>query len=183
MANITDGTESKLQWFGGPLFRAPNTTRAEFTASWRRHATLAAEWFVKFGVVEYRQIHLPDAITHVSGTPCDGIALVALMPDPHPDTDNTGGLAAALQHPYYHAVILPDERRFIHPESGSNPILKQSPSFPLPDPKMGALEWREMALELGQGATEHRVIHGGVLVVEIPESIRARWEELDSRHP
>lgn len=117
---------------GGPLFRRPDTSHAEFSTSWHRHAQLVSPWFLSYGTVEYSQIHLPDqqlasskpaaendimAATAVEAAAreilrrADGVALVRCVPVETADGSlrpfGDGGT-----HPYFANTIALDERRF-----------------------------------------------------------------------
>ncbi|KAH8886502.1 hypothetical protein GQ53DRAFT_750534 [Thozetella sp. PMI_491] len=150
--------EENLRWSGGPLFRKPGTTHAEFCESWLNHGQLVLDWFTRLGVVHYFQIHLPDDVPDSLGLPGDGVAALAFA---EPRKTETGGKDA-----FYEEYVLPDERRFLHDESGSRPIPRDPPAFVVP--QKAALEWRDMALKAG--AKEYRFIENGKIVMDIPNA-------------
>ncbi|KAI1846389.1 hypothetical protein JX266_007594 [Neoarthrinium moseri] len=172
---------------GGPLFRLPGTSVADFSAAWRRHGQLVAPWFVHFGVYEYIQIYLHNgqgvslssadalAASSVSGRSqvrgileqASGIALVRCTAIPSADGSHRP-FGDAMAHPYFRDVVSVDERRFLHAESGATAVKGDVPEFDVPD--LGVDEWRALAADIG--AEEVVVIKGGKVVCE-----GARWEE------
>ena len=166
MASPQLGDED-YQWMGGPLFRKPGTTHAEFCASWLRHGELVAQWFAKRGTIHYFQIHLPEDVPPSLGVPGDGVAVVAF-----PKSYVFGSGPAT---PYYEEIIFVDERRFLHEESGSQPVQKVPPTFEVPS--KGTLDWWKLALEAG--GKEYRIIEGGEIKIDIPSSVSERWNTLD----
>ena len=148
-------SQSNLTWGGGPLYRKPGTSRAQFSAYWLAHGALVTPFFLKCHVEEYRQLHLPEALPESltdeeksALKDVDGIALVHL---------EFKQLLDGLESQYYLKAILPDERRFLHEESGSSPVKKDPPTFK--PPEMDARGWRNLALKAG--AKEYRVIEDG----------------------
>lgn len=178
--------EDQLIVLGGPLFRKPGTTREEFTKGWRRHAEVVIPWFLEFGVTEYSQIHLPLTMTFTScaddSSPqrldnqesemtqardilsqADGVAFVKCLP-----LRSSSGVEQpfgdGFEHPYFLTVIVEDETRFLHPQSGAGAV-KGGASFPkLPEVSGGAANWRRIALEIG--GQEYIKIKGGKEVVD-----------------
>jgi len=161
---------------GLPLFRNPSLTHAEFCNHWlQNHAALVTPYFLKgAAIVEYTQIHLPELQDRVGSTearekllPFDGVGFLRRKTGPRPGTTIEG---------YYDNVILPDERRFLHEESGSNPVEKVPPAVEILPLRIA--KWRELALEVG--AVEHTIIQNGKLVVTFPEGAFEVWKRWDT---
>ena len=74
---------------------------------------------------------------------------------------------------YYCDVILVDERRFLHEESGSSPVQKDPPAIDIPN--LEALEWRRLALEVG--GVEHAIIRDGKAAISIPDEVWKEWKQ------
>lgn len=166
-------TVSGLTWGGGPLYRNPEKSPAEYCTHWLAHGRLVTPLFLKFGVKEYRQLHLPQ-ILHESLTDdernalkdVDGIAFVLV---------NLQSLVESFKSQYYEKVIVPDERRFLHEESGSSPTKRDPRTFN--PPEMDAKEWRNLALKAG--AKEYCIIEDGKALVGIPQSVLDEWNAMN----
>ena len=141
------------------MVRKPGTTRAEFSESWLRHGKLVLDWFTQLGVAYYFQIHLPEDLPDSAGIPGDGVAVVAYR-----ESSSIPGGGGG-KDSFYEDYVLPDERRFLHDESGSKPILRDPPAFVIP--KKETLEWRDLALKAG--AKEYRLIEDGKVVINFSE--------------
>ncbi len=85
-------------------------------------------------------------------------------------------LGAGLAGPYYEEVVLIDERRFLHDESGSRPVKRDPAAFTIPT--RTPLEWRKLALEAG--GEEHRVVENSKTIVDIPQDIAKKWKEMEN---
>ncbi|KAI8625345.1 hypothetical protein F5Y19DRAFT_268078 [Xylariaceae sp. FL1651] len=186
----------KLVSTGGPLFRKPDLSHEEFDTAWHRHGQLVTPWCVKSGVWEYIQIHMPPPpppppASPLSMSPSSSLATT---------TDEAGSRAndtvearaeLILRHAdgvaimrryqvptdagtrYFRTVVLPDERRFLHDESGAGAVLGDPPVYDVP-----ALEvdtWREMALRLG--GVEYVKIRDGKDVVG--NAFWGEWERVE----
>lgn len=169
MADTTpDASETKpAEWMGAALFRKPDTTHEHFSTAWRQHGLLATPWFLSIGVEEYIQIHLPDqSASESSGVSSaldgfDGVALVKTIPG------SLGG------NPYYSNVIAPDEQRFLHEESGSNPVKRDPPARQTPEQNI--LELGKLARELG--GVEYVVVTGGKATASPSKEIEDQWKK------
>lgn len=69
----------------------------------------------------------------------------------------------------------PDERRFLHRESGATAVKGDAPVFDLP--VLTVDEWRRMALEMG--AVEHVKIREGKAVIDV--LWWDEWKETDGK--
>jgi len=161
---------------GLPLFRNPSLTHAEFCKHWlENHAALVTPYFLKGGsIIEYTQIHLPEPRDRVGSIdakeklrPFDGVGFLKRKTEPHQGTTIQG---------YYDNVILPDERRFLHEESGSSPVEKVPPTVEILP--LGIAKWRELALEVG--GVEYTIIQNGKLVITFPEGAFEVWRRWDT---
>ncbi|CAJ2512076.1 Uu.00g077010.m01.CDS01 [Anthostomella pinea] len=173
----TTAEPHKLDSIGGPLFRRPDTSHEEFSTAWHRHAQVVASWFLKkFGVVEYTQIHMPradhqdimsdkdkDSPARRILRQADGVALVRRY-----QTPMAGGPGR-----YFEEVILTDERRFLHDESGAGAVKGNPPAYDVPE--LAVDEWRELALQMG--GIEHVKIRDGQDVVG--GAWWGKWEEIE----
>lgn len=178
---------------GGPIFRKPGTSRAEFSLAWHKHAQVVIPWFLEFGIVEYVQIHLPDqggeAPNAEEPTPArrdggdggaaeralqkaDGVALVRCRSVPSVD-GVTRPFGDGLTHPYLEKLVAVDERRFLHEESGVSAVKREPPTLAVPDLEVD--EWRRVALRMG--GVEHVKIKDAKDVVE--GSWWDEWEKLE----
>ena len=166
-------TDSDLSWGGGPLYRNPEKSHAQYSAHWLAHGTLVIPFFLKYGVEEYRQLHMPEVLPKSlteeernALKDVDGIAFVHM---------NLPRILEGLKSKYYQKVIVPDERRFLHEESGSSPVKKDPPAFK--PPQMGAREWRNLALKAG--AREYCIIEDSESLMEIPQEILNEWNAMN----
>ncbi|KAI1326837.1 hypothetical protein F5Y16DRAFT_399957 [Xylariaceae sp. FL0255] len=182
---VPPGQQAELRSNGGPLFRRPGISHDEFSVAWHRHGLVAVPWFMKSGYWEYTQIHMPSSLPlsslsapEPSSTPtstpaeeeartaeeilrhADGVALVRWFQSP---ADEVAGKT------YFREVILPDERRFLHDESGAGAV-KVVGSELSELPEITVDEWKEMALRMG--GVEHIKIKEGKEVVS-----GAWWDE------
>ncbi|KAI0977412.1 hypothetical protein F4678DRAFT_412955 [Xylaria arbuscula] len=155
---------AKLNSAGGPLFRRPDISHEEFATAWHRHGRLVMPWALKYGVWEYIQIHMPDPESvprsgegeEDSNTvearakrilrQADGVAIMRRYDVP-----------TAAGQLYFKGTILPDERRFLHAESGAGAVKADPPVYDVPDLRVDV--WRELALALG--GVEHVKIRDG----------------------
>lgn len=157
------GSKQELTTIGGLLFSKPGLTREAFSEAWHRHAQLATPWFLHHGIAEYTQIHLPEGAQPGSPSPlthdaaarralavAGGVAIVRFAAPTAPSFMD-------LNHPYFQAVIAPDERRFLHDESGATAVVRDPPAFPVPP--FSVEEWRALALEMG-GVEAVKIQHG-----------------------
>lgn len=76
---------------------------------------------------------------------------------------------------YYRDVIVPDERRFLHEESGSMPARKVHRAVEIPVLEGGPLRWREFALEVG--GVEHHCMLEGKAVIDVPDEAWEEWKQ------
>ncbi|KAJ8131552.1 hypothetical protein O1611_g2076 [Lasiodiplodia mahajangana] len=185
----------KLNSAGGPLFRRPDLSHEEFSTAWHRHGRLCGPWCLKFGIWEYIQIHMPHPSPSIeeaepSSTSevtdetieskarrilqqADGVAIMRRY-----DVPTEAGSA------YFKNVVLADERRFLHDESGAGAVRGDPPVYDVPDLHVDV--WREMALTMG--GVEHvkirdgKDVAGGVMWdewerVEAAEKERANEED------
>ncbi|KAF2429241.1 hypothetical protein EJ08DRAFT_698595 [Tothia fuscella] len=129
-------TTADLMSPGGPLFRKPGTTHAQFCDSWNRHAQLNV-------------LQQADGVAFVQ---CRSLRTVAGLLQPFGD----GG-----KHPYFATTIAVDERRFLHEESGATAIKNDQPLFDIP--ALDVDEWKRLAL--GMGGIEHVKIRSGKAVI------------------
>ncbi|KAI1125361.1 hypothetical protein F5Y10DRAFT_10328 [Nemania abortiva] len=158
----------KLNSAGGPLFRRPDLSHEEFSTAWHRHGRLCSPWCLKSGVWEYIQIHMPhpslsteeaaSASTSQASNEtietkarrilqqADGMAIMRRYDVP----TEAGNL-------YFRNVVLTDERRFLHDESGAGAVKGNPPVYDVPDLHVDV--WRELALSMG--GVEHVKIREG----------------------
>ncbi|KAI0438066.1 hypothetical protein F4803DRAFT_570115 [Xylaria telfairii] len=164
---------------GGPLFRKPDISHEEFATAWHRHGRLCTPWCLNAGTWEYIQIHMPPPSAS-AGKPesastseannetveskarrileqADGVAIMRRYQVP---TD--GGKR------YFESVVLADERRFLHDESGAGAVVGNPPVYDVPALHVDV--WREMALSMG--GVEYVKIRDGKDLVG-----GAMWEE------
>ncbi|KAI0914052.1 hypothetical protein F4823DRAFT_558366 [Ustulina deusta] len=158
---------AQLNSAGGPLFRRPDLSHEEFTTAWHRHGGLAMAWALKFGVWEYIQIHMPPPLPAESESAAtlvtsdddtietkarrvlqqaDGVAIMRGYNVP----TESGNL-------YFRSVVLVDERKFLHDESGAGAVKGDPPVYDVPELHVDV--WREMALSMG--GVEHVKIRDG----------------------
>lgn len=188
---------TKLHSAGGPLFRRPDVSHEEFATAWHRHGQLCTPWCLNAGVWEYIQIHMPspspspapsteeskaaptsdtsaDAIERKARRIlqlADGVAIMrfqvhdASAPAPAPAPALAEAKAGKL---YFEKVVLVDERRFLHDESGAGAVRGEPPVYDVPELHVDV--WREMAL--GMGGVEYVKIRDGKDVAG-----GAMWEE------
>lgn len=160
----------KLISVGGPLFRKPSTTNKEFSESWHRHAQLVSPWFLNFGIEEYTQIHISETLitppaenesaAEKTVRQADGIAIVRCRPIETAD-GSVKPFGDSHNHPYFANTIAPDERRFLHEESGATAVKNDPPIFHVP--QLSIDEWRDLALRMG--GVEHVKIQDGKAAV------------------
>lgn len=143
---------------GGPLFRRPDISHEEFATAWHRHGRLGTPWCLNFGTWEYTQIHMPSPSAS-AGEPesastsaadsetieskarrilkqADGVAILRRYQVP---TD--GGKR------YFESVILADERRFLHDESGAGAVIGNPPVYDVPGKSPEPLVWHVIELQ------------------------------------
>lgn len=165
---------------GAPVFRRPSITHAEFCTHWlQTHGPIATLCFLQPGnIVEYTQIHLPDAQDRSGSAeakekllPFDGVGLLTTKRVPDAQGAQNQGIDE-----YYKNVVLPDERRFLHEESGLTPVKKSPPIVEILP--MGASEWKQLALEVG--GVRHTLIRDGKSTIALPEEVSEefkRWRK------
>ncbi|KAI1111097.1 hypothetical protein F5Y14DRAFT_426623 [Nemania sp. NC0429] len=165
---------TKLHSAGGPLFRRQDLSHEEFATAWHRHGQLCTPWCLNAEVWEYIQIHMPSpspspspssspsdskaAPTSDTGADtierkarrilqvADGVAIMRFQvrDAPVPTVAKAKAKAGAL---YFETVVLADERRFLHDESGAGAVRGDPPVYDVPDLHVDV--WREMALAMG----------------------------------
>ncbi|KAI0120129.1 hypothetical protein GGR51DRAFT_554165 [Nemania sp. FL0031] len=155
---MTANESPKLNSAGGPLFRRLDLSHEEFSTAWHRHGRLCGPWCLKFGVWEYIQIHMPPPSLSIEG---------AEMPSTSETGDDTieskarrillqaDGVAIMRRYDvpteagnvYFKNMVLTDERRFLHDESGAGAVRGDPPVYDVPDLHVDV--WREMALSMG----------------------------------
>ncbi|KAI1753478.1 hypothetical protein F4782DRAFT_496482 [Xylaria castorea] len=159
---------TKLGSAGGPIFRRPDLSHEEFATAWHRHGRLVTPWCLNCGVWEYIQIHMPSpsATTEepesasTSETSNDTIESKARR-----ILEQTDGVAIMRRYQvptdggkqYFENVVLADERRFLHDESGAGAVMGNPPIYDVPALHVDV--WREMALRMG--GVEHVKIRDG----------------------
>ncbi|KAF2269538.1 hypothetical protein CC78DRAFT_282083 [Lojkania enalia] len=180
---------------GGPLFRNPSTSHSSFSSSWHRHAQIVTPWFLHYQVVDYIQIHLPDpAPTPTPHEPspancpsaqdillqakallrqADGVAYVRCAPIALPD-GSAKPFGSGPSHPYFRDVVVPDERRFLHAESGASGVRGETPVYHVPG--LGAEEWRRLAVEMG-GVEFVKIREGKAVVEGVWDAEWIKWNE------
>lgn len=170
-------TEPEITYSGGPLIRHPSFSHAEFSTHWlQNHAPIVIPYFLAGGsVLDYTQIHLPELHDRVGSDqskeilkPFDGVALLTRKKDAVSKMD------PKLSQEYYQRVILVDERKFLHESSGSSPV-KREGAEGVEVPKLGPLEWRDLALEVG--GTEHLLVKDGVCDGDIKDGAWEEWKK------
>ncbi|KAI0546874.1 hypothetical protein F4679DRAFT_587091 [Xylaria curta] len=149
---------TKLNSAGGPIFRRPDLSHEEFATAWHRHGRLCTPWCLNSGVWEYIQIHMPSPSVP-TGKPESVSA-----PEASDDTieskarrilEQADGVAIMRRYQvpadkgkqYFESVILADERRFLHDESGAGAVRGNPPVYDVPALHVDV--WREMALKMG----------------------------------
>jgi len=97
------------------LYRKEGTTEAEFHRYWSEiHGPLVRDWFLRYDVVGYRQVHTTvetKALFAGAGSgalSCDGIADVYFK--------DLATYREAFKDPYYVEKVAPDEARFLNRE-------------------------------------------------------------------
>ncbi|KAI8951322.1 hypothetical protein F4801DRAFT_294251 [Xylaria longipes] len=149
---------TKLNSNGAVIFRRPDLSHDEFSTAWHRHGRLVTPWCLNAGVWEYIQIHMPspsaspkepesvstsetrdDTIESKARRILEQADGVAIMRSYQVPAD--GGKR------YFESVVLPDERRFLHDESGAGAVIGNPPVYDVPALPIDA--WREMALRMG----------------------------------
>lgn len=124
--------------------------------------------FLNFGIQDYTEIHMPESLS--ISTPsaaqnilrqADGIALVRCVPINTVD-GNMQPFGDFGKHPYFAAMIAPDERHFLHAESGATAVKGDPPAFDVP--VLAIDEWRKLALEAG--AVEYVKIRDGNAAID-----------------
>lgn len=149
----------KLNSAGGPLFRRPDLSHEEFSAAWHRHGRLCSPWCLKFGVWEYIQIHMPPSPPSPEAAAGSIPALEAsdetIESKARRILQQADGMAIMRRYDvpteagsvYFKDVVLVDERRFLHDESGAGAVRGDPPVYDVPDLHVDV--WREMALSMG----------------------------------
>ncbi|KAI0408242.1 hypothetical protein F4802DRAFT_551122 [Xylaria palmicola] len=167
-----DYNSAKLNSNGGPLFRRPDLSHEEFAAAWHRHGRLVTPWCLNAGTWEYIQIHMPPPSASPGGS--SEPAAPGAASDDDDDTVESRARRALRQsdgvaimrryavpteagQPYFERVVLVDERRFLHDESGAGAVVEDAPVYDVPALHVDV--WREMALSMG--GVEHVKIREG----------------------
>ncbi|KAI0866265.1 hypothetical protein F4860DRAFT_459498 [Xylaria cubensis] len=149
---------TRLDSNGGPIFRRPDLSHEEFATAWHRHGRFCTPWCVNSGVWEYIQIHMPSPSAS-KGNPAS-----PSTPQATDDTieskarrilEQADGVAIMRRYQvpadegkqYFESVILPDERRFLHDESGAGAVRGNPPVYDVPALHVDI--WREMAMKMG----------------------------------
>ncbi|KAH8649030.1 hypothetical protein BX600DRAFT_474376, partial [Xylariales sp. PMI_506] len=183
---------------GGPLFRRPGTTHQDFSKAWRRHAQLVSPWFLRYCVVEYIQIHLPETPLPNDDLPqrqqheedaiaeptmklaeeilrqADGIAVVRGLYAPAKD-GTLRPFGSSNDHAYFAEFIAPDERRFLHTQSGATGVKADPPAFDVPDLPVDV--WRELGLRMG-GVEEVKIREAQAVIEGLWWD---EWRKVDER--
>ncbi|KAI0490652.1 hypothetical protein F4859DRAFT_15698 [Xylaria cf. heliscus] len=149
---------TKLNSAGGPLFRRPDLSHEEFTAAWHRHGRLCTPWCLNSGVWEYIQIHMPSP--SVSAKEPESASTSEASNDTIESQarrilERADGVAIMRRYEvptdrgkrYFESVVLADERRFLHDESGAGAVRGNPPVYDVPALHVDV--WREMALSMG----------------------------------
>ncbi|KAI1738501.1 hypothetical protein F4680DRAFT_182189 [Xylaria scruposa] len=149
---------TKLNSDGGPIFRRPDLSHEEFATAWHRHGRLCTPWCLNSGVWEYIQIHMPSSSVP-TGKP-ESVSASEASDDTIESKarrilEQADGVAIMRRYQvstdegkqYFESVILADERRFLHDESGAGAVRGNPPVYDVPALHVDV--WREMALEMG----------------------------------
>ncbi|TRX95415.1 hypothetical protein FHL15_003746 [Xylaria flabelliformis] len=121
---------TKLDSNGGPIFRRPDLSHEEFATAWHRHGQLCTPWCLNSGVWEYIQIHMPSPSTskgNPESTSTSEAADETIESKARRILEQADGVAIMRRYQvpadegkqYFESVILADERRFLHDESGA----------------------------------------------------------------
>ncbi|KAI0459851.1 hypothetical protein F5B21DRAFT_200032 [Xylaria acuta] len=170
---------TKLNSNGGPLFRRPDISHDEFSTAWHRHGRLCTPWCLNSGTWEYIQIHMPSSSASPEEAKSASISEAsddAVESKARRILEQADGVAIMRRYQgaanggerYFESVILADERRFLHDESGAGAVRGNPPVYDVPALHVDV--WREMALSMG--GVEHVKIRDGKDVAG-----GAMWEE------
>ncbi|KAI3323021.1 hypothetical protein HD806DRAFT_535517 [Xylariaceae sp. AK1471] len=154
---------AKIISTGAPIFRKPGTSHEELAEAWHRHGQLVTPWCLNAGIWEYIQIHMPSAPSlSASSTSeaaqkasdeeeeeaiksilrqADGFAIMRRREGMEKEVEEKGKR-------YFETVVLVDERRFLHDESGAGAVKGNPPVYDVPE-VLDVDVWREVALSLG----------------------------------
>ncbi|KAI0193955.1 hypothetical protein EV127DRAFT_422821 [Xylaria flabelliformis] len=146
---------TRLDSNGGPIFRRPDLSHEEFATAWHRHGQLCTPWCLNSGVWEYIQIHMPSPSASNGNPASASTSEDTIESKARRILEQADGVAIMRRYQvpadegkqYFESVILPDERRFLHDESGAGAVRGNPPVYDVPALHVDV--WREMALRMG----------------------------------